>query len=163
MRQYISLLIIMLVFQAATSFSQSITKPEILKFGETKSNIMLALDSKCAIINDIKIDKLSLSTAENSQSQVDCVRFRYAGKKRNIELIFTDGILDLVRILIEAEEEDTLIAGFNKLYGKPNMAKEDVALFLNDGVAVRTDLHQVLFFSDQLKASYKDWLETGSE
>ena len=163
MRNLISLLVFLFLFQSTISFSQSITKPEILKFGETKSIIMLALDSKCAIVNDRQIDPVELPTAKKTQSQVDCVRFKYAGKKRNMELVFADGILDMVRILTEAKEEDSLIAGFTELYGKPTHVKKDVTLFLNDGVAVRNDPHEVLFFTDQLKASYKIWLEKGDE
>ena len=150
---------IVLVFLLNTVVSQSITKPEILKFGETKSNIMMAIDTKCAIVDDKKIDKISLPTAKTSQSQVDCQRFKYAGKKRKIELIFADGILDMIWILTEPEEEDSLIAGFTSLYGKPTHVKDDVTFFLNDGVAVRNDPHKVLFISDRLKPSYKVRLE----
>ncbi len=163
MRNLISFLVILFLFQSTVSFSQSITKPEILKFGETKSNIMLALDSKCGIDSDTKIDEITLPTAETSQSQVDCVRFKYAGKKRKIELVFGDGILEMVRILTEPEEEDTFIAGFTTLYGKPTHVKDDITFFLNDGVAVRNDPHEVLFISDQLKAFYKARLEKGGE
>lgn len=159
MRNLISFLVILFLLQSTVSFSQSITKPEILKFGETKSSIMLALDAKCAIVNDMQIDPVQLPTANKSQSQVDCVRFKYAGKKRKMELVFANGILDMVRILTEAEEEDSLIAGFTKLYGKPTLVKEDITFFLNDGVAVRNDPHEVLFISDRLKPSYKVWLE----
>ena len=76
-----------------------------------------------------------------------------------MELIFADGILDMVWILTLPEEEDTLIAGFTKLYGKPTHVKDDVTFFLNDGVAVRNDPHEVLFISDRLKGPYKEWLE----
>jgi hypothetical protein len=139
--------------------AQSITKPEVLKFGDTKSNIMLALNDMCKIVTDKKIDPTQLPTAKTSQSQLDCEKFQYAGKKRKMEVVFADGILDLAWILIEPEEEDTLIAGFTALYGKPTHVKDDVTFFLNDGVAVRNDPHEVLFISDRLKASYKVWLE----
>lgn len=120
---------------------------------------MMAIDTKCAIVDDKKIDEISLPTAKTSQSQVDCQRFKYAGKKRKIELIFADGILDMVWILTEPEEEDSLIAGFTRLYGNPTHVKDDVTFFLNDGVAVRNDPHEVLFISDRLKAPYKIFLE----
>ena len=119
----------------------------------------MAIDTKCAIVDDKKIDEISLPTAKTSQSQVDCQRFKYAGKKRKIELIFADGILDMVWILTEPEEEDSLIAGFTRLYGNPTHVKDDVTFFLNDGVAVRNDPHEVLFISDRLKAPYKIFLE----
>ena len=157
MRSYYFIVILLLLSGALAS--QSITKPEIIKFGDTKSNIMMALNEDCKIVGDVKIDPVQLPTAKTSQSQVDCERFQYAGKKRKIELIFADGILDMVWILTEAEEEDTFIAGFTKLYGKPTHVKEDVTFFLNDGVAVRNTPHEVLFISDRLKTHYKTWLE----
>ena len=149
----------LVLFLVQSLISQSITKPEVLKFGETKSNIMMAMDEICKIGSDKQISPIQLPTAKNTQSQLNCEKFTYAGKKRNMELIFADGILDMVWILTLPEEEDTLIAGFTKLYGKPTHIKDDVTFFLNNGVAVRNDPHEVLFISDRLKASYKDWLE----
>lgn len=147
------------LFLVHSLFPQSITKPDVLKFGETKSNIMMALDEVCKIGSDKQIKPIELPTAKNTQSQLNCEKFSYAGKKRNMELIFADGILDMVWILTLPEEEDTLIAGFTKLYGKPTHVKDDVTFFLNDGVAVRNDPHEVLFISDRLKGPYKEWLE----
>ena len=159
MRNYIFILTIFLLFFSEAIISQSITKPDIFKFGDTKSNIMMAINEECKIVNDKKISPVQLPTAKTSQSRVDCERFKYAGKKRNIELIFADDILDMVLILIEPEEEDTLIAGFTKLYGKPAYVTDNVTFFLNNGVAVRNNPHEVLFVSDRLKPSYKVWLE----
>ena len=65
--------------------------------------------------------------------------------------------------ITKPEEEDTFIEGFTTLYGKPTHVKDDVAFFLNDGVAVRNDPHEVLFISDRLKTFYKARLEKGGE
>ena len=159
MRSYLSIISIILFCFSQSVVSQSITKPEVIKFGDTKTNIMLALDSVCKIVNDEQVSPIELPTAKTSQSQVDCEKFKYAGKKRTAEFIFADDILDMVWILTDPEEEDTLIAGFTKLYGKPTHIKDGVTFFLNAGVAVRNDPHEVLFISDRLKASYKVWLE----
>jgi hypothetical protein len=150
---------ITLFFISGHLFSQEITKPEVIKFGETKSNIMMELDKICKIGSDRQISPVELPTATKTQSQLDVEKFMYAGKKRNAEFIFADGILDMVWILTEAEEEDTLIAGFTQRYGKPTHVREDVTFFLNAGVAVRNDPHEVLFISDRLKGHYRKWLE----
>ncbi|MEJ2595772.1 MAG: hypothetical protein P8100_11765 [bacterium] len=159
MKTYICLMVCLLMVSVSEMHSQSIAKPEIIQFGETKSNIMLAFDQQAKIVSDKQIVPIQLPTAKSSQSQVDCEKFRYAGKKRKIELVFADGILDMVWILTLPEEEDTLIAGFTKMYGKPTHVKEDVTFFLDAGVAVRNDPHEVLFISDRLKPHYKAWLE----
>ena len=69
----------------------------------------------------------------------------------------------MIWILTQAAEEDSLIAGFTELYGEPTHVKEDVNFFLDAGVAVRNDPHEVLFISDRLKASYKASLEKDSK
>jgi len=146
-------------FFSTLLLSQSIEKPEVIKFGETKSNIMIALHDQCKIVNDRQINPIELPTAKKSQSQLDCEKFNYAGKKRKMEVIFADDILDMVWILTLPEEEDTLIAGFTALYGKPTHVIDDATFFLNDGVAVRNNPHEVLFFSDRLKEPYRTFLE----
>lgn len=154
---------IILSFNFQTLNAQSVEKPTVIKFGETKSNTMISLDSICKITGDKIISTIELPTAKKSQSQVDCEKLRYYGKKRKAEFIFADGILDMVWILTEPEEEDSLINGFTALYGKPTHVKKDVTFFLNDGVAVRNDPHEVLFISDRLKDTYKTFLEQKSE
>lgn len=156
------LLSLFMVF-SVVSFAQSIEKPEVFKFGDTKSNVMLALNDLCKIVSDRSIDPIELPTAQKTQSQLDCEKFKYAGKKRNIELIFADGILDMSWILIDSTEVDTLIVSFTKLYGKPTHVKDDVTFYLNEGVAVRSDPPEVLFISDRLKTHYKAWLEASKK
>ena len=159
MRHFIALLLLVPFLNTSGLWAQSVSKPEVLKFGENKSNIMMAIDKQCKIVSDIKVDKMDLPTATKSQSQVNCERFSYAGKKRKMELIFADGIFDMVWILTEATEEDSLIAGFTKLYGNPTHVRDDLTFYLDSGAAVRNDPPEVLFISDRLKPYYKKWLE----
>jgi len=163
MRRIFCLFTLIALVSFQTLYSQSIEKPTVIKFGETKSNIMMSLDSICKITDDRIITPIQLPTAKKSQSQVDCEKFQYFGKKRKAEFIFADDILDMVWILTLPEEEDTLIAGFTALYGKPTHIKEDVTFFLNNGVAVRNDPHEVLFISDRLKEPYRAFLEDKSD
>ena len=160
-RHGIIILAIWLLSSGVTA--QSIEKPEVLKFGETKSNIMLAIDKQCKIVSDVQIDQKTLPTATKTQSQVDCERFQYAGKKRKVELIFADGILDMFWILTEEAEHDTLVAGFTGLYGNPTHVRKDAIFFLNNGVAVRIVPPEVMFISDRLKPHYRQWLEENRE
>ena len=147
------------LFLSSNLLSQSIEKPEVLKFGETKAKIMLDIDPMCKILQDKQIDPVKLPTAKTTQSQLDCERFSYAGKKRDMELIFADGVLDMIWMLTHEDEEQVFIDGFTALYGKPTHVNEGVTFFLNNGVAVRNDPHEVLFISDRLKPHYKTWME----
>jgi hypothetical protein len=163
MLRFLILFTISLSFCFQTLNAQSIEKPKVIKFGETKSKTMMALDSICKITGDEIITPIELPTAKKSQSQVDCEKFHYFGKKRKAEFIFADGFLDMVWIHTLPEEQDTLIAGFTALYGKPTHIKEEITFFLDNGVAVRNNPHEVLFISDRLKEPYRAFLEKKSE
>lgn len=104
-------------------------------------------------------EPMQLPTAQNSQSQMDLYGYRYAGKKRKAELIFADDALDIVWILTEAEEEASFIEQFRKKYGEPSHITEDVTFFLDHGVAVRNQPHEILFISERLKEPYRQFLK----
>lgn len=140
-----------------------VTKPSVFKFGssidEIQENIASVSDSM-----HVKTDEaLQLPTAKNNQTQIDVYGYKYAGKKRKVELIFADGVLDIVWILTEAEEEKQFLDRFKKMYGDPTHLTSEVTFFLENGTAVRNQPHEVLFISDRLKEPYKHWLATAKQ
>ena len=151
-----SLLFFMIIgFTSCTTNSEIVTKPIPFKFGSTMLVVEQSILPLCDSINKKMDEPIQLPTAQKYQSQLDCIGFMYAGKKRKVELVFADDALDIIWILIEAEEEGLFIEKFKKLYGEPTHIKEDVTFFLNDGVAVRNKPHEVLFISERLKNPYK--------
>lgn len=139
--------------------SNVITKPEVIEFGKTMSEIKQTLGPLCDSISERLNEPIQLPTAQKMQSQLDCYGFEYAGKKRKIELIFADDQLDIIWILTEAEEEEFFLNGFREKYGEPTHKMEDATFFLNDGTALRNQPHEVLFISERLKEPYKQFLE----
>ena len=137
-----------------------VEKPEVFRFGAKLDEIKKSISYLSESIEERNIEPIQLPTAKESQIQLDVQGFMYAGKKRKAELIFADGILDMVWVLTTPEEEQKLISSFEKLYGSPTHKKEDVTFFLNDGVAVRNNPHEVLFISDRLKEPYRQFLES---
>ena len=137
-----------------------IKKPEVFKFGTSMNEMKIALEADSDSIAVQMNEPIQLPTAQKSQSQINVYGFKYAGKKRNVELIFADDQLDIVWILTDAEEENEFLSGFKVLYGKPTHQMKEVTFFVNDGVAVRNTPHEVLFMSNRLKAPYKQWLDS---
>jgi uncharacterized protein YndB with AHSA1/START domain len=136
----------------------SVKKPAVLTFGESKETVTKKLESLCTSFTVKQIKPIQLPTASTSQTQIDCEGFRYAGRARKAELVFADGILDLIWILTDASEEPHFISNFTSLYGKPTHELEEVTFFLDHGVAVRNKPHEVLFISERLKKPYAGFL-----
>lgn len=135
-------------------------KPEVFKFGSSLSEMQAQLKPYCDSIVVRSDEQLQLPTARNEQAQLDVYGFTYAGKKRKAELIFADDQLDLVWILTEESEEKAFLDDFTKRFGAPSHNLKEVTFFLDHGVAVRNEPHEVLFISERLKAPYKQWLDS---
>lgn len=155
----ITCLLSMLTFFACSNPTETITKPEVLEFGSSMAEMKEGLQPLSDTMTERLEEPLQLPTAKTTQSQLDVSGFLYAGKNRNIELIFADDALDIIWILTEAAEESIFIEAFKALYGEPTHIKDGVTFFLNDGVAVRNNPPEVLFISDRLKEPYKMFLE----
>lgn len=149
-----SLFLIIIHFSSCNDNSKSITKPTLFEFGCSMTEIKKSIVPLCDSIHEKLNIPIQLPTAQNNQSQLDCMGFLYAGKKEplNSYLLMTHWILT------EPEEEDVFIQKFEKLYGKPTHKKEDITFFIDNGVAVRNKPHEVLFISERLKDPYKKWL-----
>ena len=152
----------MITFFSCSNATQTITKPEVLAFGSSLAEMKKQLKPLSEAMTERLEEPIQLPTAQDAQSQLDVSGFLYAGKKRNLELIFADDALDIIWILTEAEEEAVFLEQFEALYGAPTHVKEEVTFFLNDGVAVKNNPHEVLFISDRLKEPYKMFLESAN-
>ncbi len=159
----IILLLILLFFacsneKANENAEVSITKPAAFVFGESRAAIIEKIKPLCDSYSEQVVEPIQLPTAKTSQIQIDCEGFEYAGKKRKVELIFADDVLDIVWILTDSTEETMLVERFTAMYGDPTHRLPEVTFFLNNGTAVRNKPHEVLFISERLKAPYGAFL-----
>ena len=154
-----TLFVLSMALISCDSGADKVTKPEVLEFGQSMAYIKDRVMPACDSIYERKNEPIQLPTARDSQSQLDCFGYMYAGKKRNLELIFADDALDIIWILTEEEEEQFFIEEFRKIYGEPTHKMDDVTFFLNHGTAVRNKPHEVLFISERLKVPYGEWLK----
>lgn len=152
---------ITILFLPNCQTSLSLEKPAVFEFGTSAEVMMTKIEPMVASMDLRRIEPMELPTATQSQTQLDCSGFEFAGKKRNIELIFADDQLDIVWILTEATEEASFIEGYTQLYGAPSHQIEGATFFLDHGVAVRNQPHEILFLSERLQGAYAQWLEGG--
>jgi hypothetical protein len=93
---------------------------------------------------------------KETQTQIDCADFTYAGKNRSIELVFQDDELDIVWILFPETERPQILRSFRSTYGDPSMEIDFGAVFLQANAAVRNSPPEVFFASErQVKAMLK--------
>ena len=135
-------------------------KPEFMEFGSSLEEIKEYLDKKGYNYEERNITPIELPTATESQIQLDVQGVKFGGKERFAELIFADGVFDMVWILTEAEEEDIIKKHFAEVYGNPTHVMPGAWFHLNDGVGLRNEPHEVLFISERLKEPYRMWFKS---
>lgn len=135
-------------------------KPEFMKFGSRLNEIKEFLEANEYGYEVKYIEPIELPTAKESQIQLDVNGIFYGGKKRFVELIFADEILEMAWILTEADEEEVIKTHFAKVYGKPTHILPGAWFHLDDGVGLRNNPHEVAFISKRLKEPYRIWFES---
>ncbi len=159
-----SLSIILILFaMGGDPKSPSVELPKAFVFGESQEKVLAAIEPLCKKVNVREIEPIDLPTAKKSQTQIDCEEFMYAGKKRHVELVFADGKLDLIWIFTMKYEEKSFIEKFSKLYGEPTHHVGIMTFFLDHGVAVRNQPHEVMFISDRMKKPYAEFIKQHTE
>jgi hypothetical protein len=151
--------IIFLIILSNKVSGQEVLKPELLKFGASMEDLIISLTPLCDSIVEKKNEPIQLPTVVNTQSQLDCYGFMYAGDKRKVELIFADNYMDMIWILTGSDEEENFIKEFKNHFGEPTHIKSDATFFINNGAAVRNEPHEVMFISERLLEPYKQWLD----
>ena len=125
---------------------------------------MEMLADKADRIEEITQEEIQLPTAKKSQIQLNCYGVPFAGEKRDMEFVFGDHQLDLVWILTDEDERESLLTSLKEQYGEPTHEIEGATFFLNNHVGLRSAPHELMYFSDRLEEPYRQWLEsmTGS-
>lgn len=148
MNKFILVIPIFLALTAGCSTLQySVSKPEEFVFGESFSTTKERALNVCASVSEKDIVPITAPLAEESQKQIDCFGFIYAGKPRKLELVFQDDQLDLIWILMPSEEKAKVIDELTRLYGEPSMVIDYGTIYLSANAAYRNAPSEVLFAS----------------
>jgi hypothetical protein len=133
-------------------------RPDVPPFYSSLADVEASMEGRCASMEVRELDLL-LDVARERQQQIDCRGFDYRGAPRFMELMFSDGELDLVIVLIEEEEFEDLATRFRNTYGQITHESPIGLFFYFDAVAIRTRPHEVVFTSKRTRANYQLYMD----
>ncbi|MEO0881412.1 MAG: hypothetical protein AAFY34_01655 [Pseudomonadota bacterium] len=126
----------------------SVEKPDVIQFGATLEALTEDLEPLCSSLETRRFDPPRLPA--ETHDQIDCQGFGYFGDDRLAEFVFMDGTLQLVWILVDAEDLDGLEKRFAETYGARTHETDDVVAYADDFAAVRRDIPEALFYSESV-------------
>jgi hypothetical protein len=138
----------------------SIKQPDSIKFGQSVNAIKSKLTSACEKINLHDINPPELPGTVNSQTQLDCHGFEFAGKKRLAEFVFKDDQLFLTWVLIDAQDIKTIEKQMNHAYGSAVFENPIFSAFTHHHTAIRKDVPEVLFYSKAAAPQFEAWFKS---
>ena len=100
------------------------------------------------------------NVVKNSQTQLECDGYLYRGKKRFVELMFSDGHLDIIHIMRTESDHEELKDILISEYGKPSFSSDQVDYFLSEGISLRTEPHEISFVSKRVREQYDVYMRS---
>ena len=141
------LVLLALACTGARAAPLDVARPQVFAFGSTVAAMQARLAPLCASLRLKVVLPMTGPLAKESQQQIDCDGFVYAGQPREVELVFQDDRLDLVWILIPEAEREAMIEAFNAHYGAPSLQISFGTIYLQVNAAVRRQPSEVMFAS----------------
>jgi hypothetical protein len=155
-------LIICLVILFVTSCQQTeknSLRHHIGEFGDSMETIRKNLEGRYSKLEEREL-KLILSTAKNKQTQLECYDFEYRGKKRFVELMFSDNKLEIIHIMKTKEDHDELKAILKDKYGEPSYSSDVVDYYADQGISLRTKPYEISFHSNRVNVEYDGYMKS---
>lgn len=129
--------------------------PDEIRFGATIAETEAALEGQCGLMATRPIDEVWLLTAPQAQHQTDCFGYDIAGYPRKLELVYGDGVLEQVWLMVGPADIARLRAHFTAIHGAPTAETDRYIVFADWTVAVRKDVPEILLGSDRLQAIWR--------
>ena len=126
---------------------KNVNHPAILQFGQSIDDLQPLMEKQCNLSYVEQIDKIWLANKPQTQTQINCYGYDYAGYNRKIEAVFGDGILQQAWILTGKGEESRIREMLIAKYGEPQLITEEYEVFNDWQVALRKDKPEVLMVS----------------
>jgi len=156
MRSFVISLILLL---ASLDASSNVLDHHIGNFGDSILTIRSNLEGKCDELSERELQIL-LNVVKNTQTQLECDGFLYRGKKRFVELMFSDGHLDIIHIMRTEPDHEELKDILISEYGKPSFSSDQVDYFLSEGISLRTEPHEISFVSRRVREQYDEYMRS---
>ncbi len=137
------------------SYNRSAALPSFINFGEDLEVLRPQFKAACPILKIDNIDPVWLPHEPETQIQVNCFGYEYAGFPRKFEIVFGDGKLELVWILTGKGEEGRVRQALIKEFGAVETVTDDWEVFNNGQIGLRKDKPEVLAISKKLVPFYE--------
>ncbi len=138
---------------------QEVSRPDLPAFYTSLATVRAAVDPRCDTLEVRRLDML-LDVARQSQQQIDCDGYRFRGRKRFMELMFSDDQLDLVIVLTDPDEHEAFADALRAQHGEPTHDSQIGLYFYDAAVALRTEPHEVVFVSKRVRAQYQLYMDS---
>ena len=158
-----SIAAILAILVSAPAKSDSFT-PQTIQFGTTAQDMEVVLAPLC--VDGIKtrpIDPPFLPDVREQQLQIDCDGFAFQGAPRWAEFVIGDNTLKMVWIMLEPEDQDSVVAAMTDAFGPPSHNNDHYIAFTQARAAWRFEPAEVLFYSQELDSWILPWFETNGE
>jgi hypothetical protein len=86
----------------------------------------------------------------------------FENKPRHAEFVFSDDGLELVWIMTTKDESAELNQRMSAIFGAPDMTNQKFVAWTTNVAALRTDVAEVLFYSDRLGERVREWFGPNS-
>ena len=129
------------------------------EFGDSMETIRKNLEGRYSKIEERELS-IILSTAKNKQTQLECYDLVYRGKKRFVELMFSDDKLEIIHIMKTQEDHDELKTILADKYGEPSYSSSVVDYYAAQGISLRTKPYEISFHSDRVKIEYDRYMKS---
>jgi hypothetical protein len=142
---------------AALAQSADVTLPDLVEFGASLETMSERLADHCTEANIRTIDPPFMPDVQNIQQQLDCDGFDYMGEPRWAEFVFRDGILEMIWMMVDADDEDRIVAAMRTAYESEGIYFEGdgedtprIIGFEDHNTAWRFEPPEVLFYSEAM-------------
>ena len=159
MKKIIYLMLALLISCTTQEKSKNSLEHNIGEFGDSMETIRKNLEGRYSKLEEREL-RLILSTAKKKQTQLECYDFVYRGKKRFVELMFSDDKLEIIHIMKTEIDHDELKDILEKKYGKPSFTSNVVDYYASPGISLRTKPHEISFHSDRVKFEYNEYMKS---
>ncbi len=158
-RKIIYLIFVLTLGCASQKRDNTSLEHRIGEFGDSMETIRKNLEGRYSKLEERELS-LILSTAKKKQTQLECYDFMYRGKKRFVELMFSDDKLEIIHIMKTESDHDELKAIMTKKYGKPSYSSEVVDYYATPGISLRTKPFEISFHSSRVKVEYDGYMKS---
>jgi len=149
--------LLLAVPSGAMAQSTDVALPDVVEFGASLETMTERLSEYCSEWNIRVIDPPFMPDVQEIQQQLDCDGFDYMGEPRFAEFVFRDGILELLWMMVDADDEDRVIAAMRARYESEGLYFEGdgettprIIGFQDHNTAWRFEPPEVLFYSEAM-------------